>query len=192
MLKPSLLIQSALVVLCSFALLWTVPATADQPQAESVKYVYICGCGTDVGCNMVFAQPGNAPCGKPFIEKQVLREDADKVYVCACPGDCKCGLNQSDPAKCACGKELRAYPQPTGMRADCPHAMQPEAKQPPCAGCAKKPDCAGCPHAKPAEVQQPPCANCPKHNDCAGCPKMPVPEPKAPCSGCPQMPAADK
>ena len=141
MLKKSLLIQCALMVLFTLLLLWTVPATAahhlpaaDAVKADAVKNVYICGCGPACGCNTVAAQPGNCPCGKPLIEKQVLKEDADKVYVCACEGDCKCGLNQTDPTKCACGKELRAYPKVA--KPDCAHGM-PAGCDKPC--CAKQP-----------------------------------------------------
>jgi hypothetical protein len=134
--KQSLLIQCALVVLFSLVLLWTVPASADQQvnAAAEVKTVYICGCGPACGCNMMVEKPGNCPCGKPMIEKQVLKEDADKVYVCACEGDCKCGLNQADPTKCACGKELRAYPK--ANRPGCAHGM-PAGCDKPC--CSKAP-----------------------------------------------------
>ena len=147
MAKPSLSIQCALILLCSLVLLWIVPATADQhgKAAEAAKSVYICGCGPACGCDMVSAQPGNCPCGKPLIEKQVLREDADKVYVCACPDNCKCALNQADPAKCACGKELRAYPKQA--RAGCVHGMPAGDGKP----CAVKPPC-----DKPCDVK-PPC-----------------------------------
>jgi hypothetical protein len=188
MLKPSLLLQSALIALCSFALLWTAPATADQPQADPAKFVYICGCGTEVGCNVIFAEPGQAPCGRPLIERQVLKEDAAQLYVCACPESCKCGLNPDDPSKCACGKALRVYPKPGTQVTGSAHHM-PVAAQPPCAGCPKHADCAGCPKAKAAEVQAP-CANCPKHADCPGCPKMPEAAAQPPCANCPKMPAA--
>ncbi len=179
MLKPSLLLHTLMVACCSLVLLWTVPATADQPQADGVKHIYVCGCGPTCDCATTSSQPGNCRCGKPLVEKQVLKEDADKVYVCACPEDCKCGVNPADPTKCACGKELRAYPKPTGMLADCPHAA-PSAAQPPCAGCPHHADCAGCPKM-PAAGQQAPCA---------GCPKMPAAGQQAPCAGCPKMPAA--
>ena len=142
MLKKSLLIQCALMVLFTLLLLWTVPATADHHlpaadavKADAIKNVYICGCGPACGCNTVAAQPGNCPCGKPLIEKQVLKEDADKVYVCACPEGCKCGLDQADPTKCACGKELRAYPK--AGKHGCAHGMGAGACDAPC--CAKQP-----------------------------------------------------
>ena len=147
--KQSLSIQCALVVLASLLLLWTVPAAADHhlahlAAAETVKHVYTCGCGTACGCDTIADQPGNCPCGKPLIEKQVLREDADKVYVCACPDDCKCSLNQADPAKCACGRELRAYPKQA--RAGCAHGMPVAADRPACAKpCCEKPCCAKAP-----------------------------------------------
>ena len=130
MTKPTLSIQCALVTLVALALLWTVPVTAAQQQAatDAVKQVYVCGCGPATACNAIAAQPGKAPCGKPLIEKQVLREDADNVYVCACPEGCKCGVSVSDPGKCACGKELRAYPKQA--RPGCAHGMG-------CAGCNK-------------------------------------------------------
>jgi len=113
MLKQSLLIQCALLILASLLLLSTVPATADQhqPQAEVAKNVYLCGCGPQGGCERVAAEPAVAPCGKPLIEKKVLKEDADHLYVCACPAGCDCGLSESDPTKCTCGQDLRAYPQ---------------------------------------------------------------------------------
>jgi len=123
--KKSLLIQCALMVLFTLVLLWTVPATA----TDAAKHVYVCGC-----CDLVTDQPGKTPCGMPLIEKQVLKEDADKIYVCNCAEGCKCGLNQADPTKCACGKELRAYPK-TG-KADCAHGM-PAGCDKPC--CAKQP-----------------------------------------------------
>jgi hypothetical protein len=111
--KQSLLIQCALVILVSLLLLWTVPATADQPQAaaDTVKKVYICGCGPAGGCERVASEPATAPCGKPLVEKQVLKEDADYLYVCGCPQGCSCGLSESEPTRCSCGQELRAYPQ---------------------------------------------------------------------------------
>jgi hypothetical protein len=137
MLKKSLAIQCALMVLFTLILLWTVPATADHHMqaANAVKNVYICGCGPACGCNMMAEQPGNCPCGKPMIEKQVLKEEADKVYVCACADNCKCGLNQADPAKCACGKELRAYPK--AGKAGCAHGMGAGGCASPC--CARQP-----------------------------------------------------
>ena len=135
MLKKSLAIQCALMVLFTLFLLWTVPATAtDTVKADAVKNVYICGCGPACGCNMMAEKPGSCPCGKPLIEKQVLKEDADKVYVCACPDNCKCGPNPADPTKCACGKELRAYPK--AAKPDCAHGM-PAGCDKPC--CAKQP-----------------------------------------------------
>ncbi|TLM66799.1 MAG: hypothetical protein FDZ69_05545 [Deltaproteobacteria bacterium] len=138
--KQSLLIQCALVILATLMLLWTVPASAaHHEQAPAAKNVYICGCGPEAKCDAVAGQPGKAPCGKPLIEKQVLKEDADKVYVCACPDGCKCGLNQADPTKCACGKELRAYPkaaQPNCAKGGCDKCAPAAA-----AGC-DKPCCA--------------------------------------------------
>jgi hypothetical protein len=121
------------MVLVSLVLLWTVPATADHHQAAAaaVKNVYICGCGPACGCDMVAEKAGSCPCGKPLIEKQVLKEEADKVYVCACPEGCKCSLSASDPTKCSCGKELRAYPK-TGKVA-CAHRMQGGCDKPCCA-----------------------------------------------------------
>lgn len=133
--KKSLLIQCALMVLFTFVLLWTVPATAD----DAARNVYVCGCGPAANCDKIADQPGNAPCGKPLIEKQVLKEDADKLYICACPEGCKCGLNQADPTKCACGKELRAYPK--DRKFGCAHGMQPGGGcDKPCATpCPKQP-----------------------------------------------------
>jgi len=138
----------ALVMLLSLVLLWTVPATADHHMQadDAVKKVYTCGCGPMAGCDRISEQPGTAPCGKPLIEKEVLKEDADKVYVCACADDCKCKLSATDSDKCACGKELRAYPKNPAM--GCAHGMQPEGGCDKCASCAKKPNCSGCP--KPA------------------------------------------
>jgi len=137
MLKKSLLIQCALVVMAALVLLWTVPATADHHQAaaEAVKNVYICGCGSAANCDALAEQPGKAPCGKPLIEKQVLKEDADNFYVCACPEGCKCGLSESDPGKCSCGKELRAYPK--DRKVACAHGMPAGCDQP----CCEKPRC---------------------------------------------------
>lgn len=111
--KQSLLIQCALVILASLLLLWTVPATADhhQPKADAVKHVYLCGCGPAGGCERVASEPATAPCGKPLVEKKVLKEDAEFLYVCACPAGCDCGLSETDPTKCSCGQDLRAYPQ---------------------------------------------------------------------------------
>ena len=140
--KKSLLIQCALMVLFTLVLLWTVPATAAHhvKAADAAKSVYVCGCGPACGCNMVADQPGKCGCGKPLIEKQVLREDADKVYVCACPDGCKCGLNQADPTKCGCGKELRAYPKAAaGKDGACPQAATPAGCDKPCDGCPNKP-----------------------------------------------------
>jgi len=128
----------ALLVLLSLVLLWTVPASADNHMktADVPKTVYVCGC-----CNTVADQPGEAPCGMTLVEKQVLKEDADKIYVCACGPDCKCGLNAADPTKCACNKELRAYPKkPMG---GCAHGMAPGG-----GGC-DKPCCAKPPCEKP-------------------------------------------
>lgn len=139
MAKSSLPIPCALVLLFSLVLLWAVPApAADAVKADVAKSVYICGCGPACGCDMVAEKPGNCPCGKPLLEKQVLKEDADKVYVCACPDNCKCALHQADPTKCACGKELRAYPKKAG--AGCAHAM-PDCAKPDCGkpGCPKAP-----------------------------------------------------
>lgn len=135
--KKPLLIQCALMVLLTLVLLWTVPATADHHMAagDAVKNVYVCGCGPAAKCDTVSEQPGKAPCGKPLIEKQVLKEDADKIYVCACGPECKCGLNQADPAKCACGKELRAYPK--AVKPGCAHGMGAGGCDKPC--CAKMP-----------------------------------------------------
>lgn len=147
MLKKSLMAQCALMVLFTLVLLWTVPATAD----DAAKNVYICGCGTAAKCNAVSDQPGNAPCGKPLIEKQVLKEDADNLYVCACADDCRCGLNQADPAKCACGKELRAYPK--AGKVGCAHGIQMGGKG---GGCDKP-----CPQGMPADCGKN-CAACPK------------------------------
>jgi hypothetical protein len=179
--RQPLLIQCALVILFSLLLLWTVPATAaqDQPQADAAKTVYICGCGPACACDMVSDQPGACPCGKPLLERQVLKEDADKIYVCACADDCKCALHQADPTKCACGKELRAYPKV--RKHACAHGMA--SATPPCANCPQQADCAGCP-------QHAGCADCPHRADAAGCPNMPNAEQKAPCAGCPKMPAA--
>jgi len=147
--KKSLLIQCALLVLLTLVLLWSVPVTADQHQpAAAVKNIYVCGCGPAANCNAIANQPGKAPCGKPLIEKQVLREDADKIYVCACADDCKCSLNVNEPSKCACGKELRAYPKTGEM--GCAHGM------PMGGGCDKH------------------CDSCPKKANCAGCPNMPA------------------
>lgn len=147
--KKSLLIQCALLVLLTLVLLWTVPVTADQHQpAAAVKNVYVCGCGPAANCNAIADQPGKAPCGKPLIEKQVLREDADKIYVCACADDCKCSLNLNEPSKCACGKELRAYPKTGEM--GCAHGM------PKGGGCDKH------------------CDSCPNKADCSCCAKMPA------------------
>jgi len=137
--KKSLLIQCVLMVLFTLVLLWNVPATAD----DAAKNVYVCGCGPATNCDKIADQPVTAPCGKPLIEKQVLKEDADKVYVCACPEGCKCGLNQVDPTKCACGKELRAYPKKAG-KPGCAHGMQPGG------GC-EKPCATPCP--KPPEAK---------------------------------------
>ena len=141
MLKSTLSIQAALVMLLSLTLLWTVPVTADQQQgpADTAKQVYVCGCGPAANCDAIASQPGTAPCGKPLIAKPVLKEDADHVYVCACPEGCKCGLSESDPGKCSCGKELRAYPKQAG------------------AGCAHGMGCAGCP--KPCGAKPPAAAN---------------------------------
>jgi len=125
MLKKSLLTQCVLMVLLTLVLLWTVPATA----TDAVKNVYICGCGPACGCNMMAEKPGACPCGKPMIETQVLKEDADKVYVCACGDRCKCALNQAEPTKCSCGKELRAYPK--AGNPGCAHAM-PSGCDKPC------------------------------------------------------------
>jgi len=138
--KQSLLIQCALMVLVTLVLLWTVPATATQHEsaAASVKNVYVCGCGTAAKCDKIADQPGNAPCGKPLIEKQVLKEDADHVYVCACADDCKCALNQADPSKCACGKELRAYPK-GDAKMGCAHGMDAGGCDKPCANCPNRP-----------------------------------------------------
>ena len=148
--KKAILYQCALMILLTMVLLWTVPATAahHEKAADAVKNVYVCGCGTAAKCDKVSAQPGNAPCGKPLIEKQVLKEDADNVYVCACPEGCQCGLSDSDPTKCACGKELRAYPK--GAQMGCAHGMQPGG------GCDKP-----CTQAMPADCGKN-CASCPK------------------------------
>jgi len=137
MLKKSLSVQCALMVLFTLFLLWTVPATADHHMkaGDAVKNVYVCGCGAAAKCDKIADQPGNAPCGKPMIETQVLKEDADKVYVCACGDNCKCALNQADPTKCACGKELRAYPKAGKM--GCAHGMGAGGCDAPC--CAKQP-----------------------------------------------------
>jgi hypothetical protein len=115
----------ALLILVSLVLLWIVPAVAEQnqPAAESIKNVYICGCGPACGCNMMAETPGKCACGKDLIEKQVLKEDADKVYVCACADGCKCKADPANPGKCACGKELRAYPKKPSY--GCAHGMQP-------------------------------------------------------------------
>lgn len=145
MAKKSLLIQCALMVLFTLVLLSTVPATAAHHEAAGAKMVYVCGCGPEAKCDAVSAQPGNAPCGKPLVEKQVLKEDADKVYICACPDGCKCGINEADPTKCACGKELRAYPKaakPDCDKAGCDKPCVPSAQ----AGC-DKPCCAKAPAA---------------------------------------------
>jgi hypothetical protein len=154
--KPSLSIQCALVLLVTLMLLWIVPASADHHMkaAEAVKNVYICGCGPACGCAMVSDQPGSCPCGKPLIEKQVLREDADQLYVCACADDCRCAPNPADPAKCACGKELRAYPKQAKVA--CAHGMPVAADQPGCdrSGCAK-PCCAKPCCAKPCGARAP-------------------------------------
>jgi hypothetical protein len=130
MTKPSLPIHCALVMLCALALLWTVPVTAAQQQngADAAKQVYVCGCGPAADCNAIADQPGKAPCGKPLLEKPVLKEDADYVYVCPCPAGCQCGLSASDPTQCSCGKTLRAYPKQA--RSGCMHGSG-------CAGCNK-------------------------------------------------------
>jgi hypothetical protein len=130
MMKPSLSIQCALVMLCALALLWNVPDTAAQQQGatDAVKHVYVCGCGPTADCNAIAAQPGKAPCGKPLVDKPVLKEDADHVYVCPCPEGCECGLSATEPGKCSCGKELRAYPKQA--RVGCMHNSG-------CAGCTK-------------------------------------------------------
>jgi hypothetical protein len=152
MLKKSLVTQCALMALFTLVLLWTVPATADHhiKAADAVKSVYICGCGPACGCNMMAEKPGTCPCGKPMIEKQVLKEDADKVYVCACGDGCKCAPDQADPTKCACGKELRAYPK-VG-KAGCANAMQ--------GGCAHAMQ-GGCAHAMQGGCDSPCCARQP-------------------------------
>jgi len=149
--KKSLLIQCALMVLFTLVLLWTVPATADHHMkaGDAVKNVYICGCGPACGCNMTAEKPGACPCGKPMIEKQVLKEDADKVYVCACGDGCKCAPDQADPTKCSCGKELRAYPK--GDKSSCVHKMDAADCGKPCGGCAKKADCGSCPNKPVAD-----------------------------------------
>jgi hypothetical protein len=136
--KKSLIIQCALMVLFTLALLWTVPATADHHMkaGDAVKNVYVCGCGPAAKCDKIADQPGNAPCGKPMIEKQVVREDADKVYVCACGDGCKCAPDQADPTKCSCGKELRAYPK--AGKTGCAHGMGAGGCDSPC--CAKQPE----------------------------------------------------
>jgi hypothetical protein len=146
--KKNLLIQCVLMMFVTMALLSTVPAAATHHQAaaDAAKHVYICGCGPAAKCSMAADQPGNAPCGKPLLERQVLREDADAIYVCACADDCKCSLDPADPTRCACGKELRAYPKSADQRK--PHAMPAD-------------------HAKL-------CAHCPQKMDCAGCPRMPA------------------
>jgi hypothetical protein len=142
---------AVLLVLLSLSLLWTVPVSAEK----AGKHVYICGCGTAVGCDKMAAEPGKAPCGKDLLEKPVLKEDADKVYVCACPEGCKCGLNQADPTKCACGKELRAYPKTGKM--DCPHGMKSGCDKP-CAPAAKAGCDKPCAPTAPAEGNKPCCA----------------------------------
>jgi hypothetical protein len=115
----------ALLVILSLTLMWTVPATADHHMnaADGVKNVYICGCGPACGCDMMADKAGNCPCGKPLLERRVLKEDADKVYVCACADGCNCALDKADPTKCGCGKELRAYPKKPSS--GCAHGMQP-------------------------------------------------------------------
>lgn len=147
MLKKSLLIQCALMTLFAMLVLATVPATAAHHEAaEGAKNIYICGCGPQANCSMAADQPGSAPCGKPLLEKQVLKEDETSVYVCACPEGCQCGLSESDPAKCACGKELRAYPKDADKRR--PHAMMPAGCGKVCDDCPNKAGCSGCPKAQ--------------------------------------------
>jgi hypothetical protein len=148
--KRSLLTQSVLMALFTLALLWTLPATADNhgQAADGAKKVYTCGCGTAAGCDRISDQPGTTPCGKPLLEKEVLKEDADKVYVCACADGCNCKLDAADPTKCACGKELRAYPKDPAM--GCAHGMPAGGGCDKCESCPKKGSCDGCPQ-QPAD-----------------------------------------
>lgn len=145
MTRTNLLTTTTLLFLLSLSLLWIMPATADNTE----KNIYVCGCGTAANCDKVATEPGKAPCGKALIEKQVLREDADKIYVCSCPAGCKCGLNQADSAKCACGKDLRAYPK-TGGKGMVGGCDKPCVKA--AAGCDKP-----CAAPVPAESVKPCC-----------------------------------
>jgi hypothetical protein len=158
-----------ILALFALSLFWIMPATAahHEQAAAAVKNVYVCGCGPTAQCDRISDQPGNAPCGKPLIEKQVLKEDADKVYVCACPDGCKCGLNQADPTKCACGKELRAYPK--ASKFDCAHGMKPGG------GCDKP-----CAQQATAGCDKP-CAPGAKAGGDKPCNKQPVTESNKPC-----------
>ena len=143
----------ALFVLLALVLLWIVPAVAEKAE-DTIRNVYICGCGPACGCDMMAEKPGKCACGKDLLERQVLKEDADKVYVCACGDHCKCALDKNDPSKCGCGKELRAYPKKK-PEYGCAHGMQPGG------GC-DKPCC-----AKPQAGCDKPCCE----KKAAGCDK---------------------
>lgn len=153
--KKTWMIRCVLLSLLTLIGLWALPALAGHHMQadDAAKKVYVCGCGPKAGCDMLAGQPGTAPCGKPLLEKPVLKEDADKIYVCACSDDCTCQLDAADPARCACGKALRAYPKDSVM--GCAHGMQPGHgcdKCDKCDKCRKKANCEGCP--KPSAPAQ--------------------------------------
>lgn len=86
-------------------------AAAPETIAEG-SYKYVCACGPECLCATNCDKPGNCACGKPLMQKKILRVFPDSFGVCPDPN---CALNTPSRllpnTQCECGKPYQKFPK---------------------------------------------------------------------------------